>query len=354
MTADMSSPRRLVHIRVYCGGQDGYQAANFMSALSDFLRKFSYTFKRRNWDAQVEIKHATDIKSLAWTPKMLVDWLAGGDFHIITTHVHQGMPKWNAADVVTELQRLSSHPGFPNGSNLCCPVFLQHKFHYLLGLRHYVNPTLSVQLPLMTENVDHRGHINLTSVVQASDFDRPDINKFLDTHNEGIGWVIKLPFVTMREGMIFAAKRVDVFRGLELVAFKYGSRVPYAMIQPRLVNRKEYKVIIYNGRASHILPQKANGTSAHGVAFSRHPNHDVLKFAESIVSFLDHVCPGAMTNYLLRVDVMQKSTGNMIVNELESFEAAYESANGAETDATNGFVKMFWEKVLCKFGNELI
>ena len=103
MTADMSSPRRLVHIRVYCGGQDGYQAANFMSALSDFLRKFSYTFKRRNWDAQVEIKHATDIKSLAWTPKMLVDWLAGGDFHIITTHVHQGTPKWNAADVVTEL-----------------------------------------------------------------------------------------------------------------------------------------------------------------------------------------------------------------------------------------------------------
>jgi hypothetical protein len=51
---------------------------------------------------------------------------------------------------------------------------------------------------------------------------------------------------------------------------------------------------------------------------------------------------------------MQKSTGNMIVNELESFEAAYESANGAETDATNGFAKMFWEKVLCKLGNELI
>jgi hypothetical protein len=302
----------------------------------------------------VEIKHATDIKSCEWTPRMLVDWLAGGDFHIITTHVHQGLPNWNAGDVAVELQRLHGHPGFPNGLNLCCPVFLQHKFHYLLGLRQYVNPTLTVQLPLMTAVVDRRGNTTLTSVVEADDFDRLDINKFLDKYNEGKGWVIKLPFVTLREGMIYASTKSDVYSGLELVAAKYGNRVPYAMIQPWLVNRKEYKVIVCNGRASHILPQKANGTSARGMGFSESPHHGVMKFADAMVQQLGHVCPGTMTDYLLRVDVMQKRTGNMIVNELESFEASYESSKLSETRATNALVRKFWDDMLCKFGDQLI
>jgi hypothetical protein len=351
--AELSSQVKLVRIRMYCGGYDGYQASNFMPALSDFLRKFSETFRHRNWVAKLEVKYAADVRR-DWTPKLLVDWLKGGDFHIITTHVHQGLPSWNAAEVVAELRRLALHPGFPSGPRLSCLVFLQHKFHYLLGLRQYVNPTLAVHLPLMTQTVDHRGTITLTSTVEAIDFDRPDINKFLDKHNEGKGWVIKLPFVTMREGMIFATTKSDVFNGLEIIAGKYGSRIPYAMIQPCLLNRKEYKVIVCNGRASHILPQKANGASARGVGFSESPHHGVLRFAEAMVLQLDHVCPGTMTDYLLRVDIMQKCTGSLIVNEVESFEAAFESANPTETNATNAFVRSFWDVLLSKFCDELI
>ena len=109
---ELSSEVKLVRIRMYCGGYDGYQASNVMSALSDFLRQFPETFRHRNWVAQLEIKYASDIRS-DWTPKLLVDWLKEGDFHIITTHVHQGLPSWNAADVVAELRRLALHPGFP-------------------------------------------------------------------------------------------------------------------------------------------------------------------------------------------------------------------------------------------------
>jgi hypothetical protein len=206
----------------------------------------------------------------------------------------------------------------------------------------------------MTAVVDRRGNTTLTSVMEADDFDRLDINKFMEKYNEGKGWVIKLPFVTMREGMIYASTKSDVYSGLELVAAKYGNRVPYAMIQPWLVNRKEYKVVLFNGRASHILPQRANGTSASGVGFSQHPHHEVLRFAETMVRQLGHVCPGTMTDYSLRVDVMQKRTGNMIVNELESFEASYESSNHAETHATNALVRKFWDDMLCKFGENII
>jgi hypothetical protein len=320
------------------------------------MMKFPHKFQERNWDARLEVKYAADMKLLQWTPKNLVDWLDEGDFHIITSHVHQGNPQWNSRDVVSQLQRLADHPGFPNGLNLQCPIFLQHKFYYLLGLRQYVNATLAVQLPAMEiDKVDRFGNVHLISHAKASDFDRPDINLFLDRYNEGNEWVIKLPFVTMREGMIYAKERSCVFKGLEIIAAKFGNRVPYAMIQPWLLNRKEYKVIVLNGQASHFLPQRSNGISARqSWAFSKAPHREVFKFAETMVSLLDQVCPGSLTNYLVRVDVMQKESGNLIVNELESFEAAFESVNVLETHATNAFVKMFWENVLCKVAKELI
>jgi len=139
------------------------------------------------------------------------------------------------------------------------------------------------------------------------------------------------------------------------MAAKFGNRIPYAMIQPCLINRKEYKVIVLNGRVSHCLPQRSNGVvTTQCRTFSKPPHREIFKFAETVVSMLDHVCPGTITNYLVRVDVMQKQSGNLIVNELESFEAAFESANEAETHATSAFVRTFWENVLCKIGRELM
>jgi len=65
------------------------------------------------------------------TPTDLIDWLLDSDIHIIATHVHQGIPRWSASIVYTELQRLRNHCGFPSGDQLQCPVFTQHKFNYL-------------------------------------------------------------------------------------------------------------------------------------------------------------------------------------------------------------------------------
>ena len=52
----------------------------------------------------------------------------------------------------TEITRLHDHPGFPNGSNLLCPVFTQDKYKYLQALmpKGMCNPTLKVDfLPVM-------------------------------------------------------------------------------------------------------------------------------------------------------------------------------------------------------------
>lgn len=56
-----------------------------------------------------------------------------------------GHPTWNVIEVVSNLQRLKWHPGFPTGKNLRCPIFLQDKFVYLKAMPHKLClPTLKV------------------------------------------------------------------------------------------------------------------------------------------------------------------------------------------------------------------
>ena len=168
--------------------------------------------------------------------------------------------------------------------------------------------------------------------------------KFLEARNEGRGWVVKFPFVTVREGMRFCKTPDEVFKALEIAAGKFGGRIPYAMVQPCLLNRKEYKVVVLNGKASHLLPQSAGvrlgGKGVRG--FSAYPHTDLFQFAELAVELLRERCPGSHTEGLMRVDVMQTGDGNMIVNEFESLEALYMSAASNQTDRTVTFLREYW------------
>jgi hypothetical protein len=228
------------------------------------------------------------------------------------------------------LQDLKSHAGYPSGSGLDCPVFLQHKYSYLLAVRQCVLPTLAVQLPLAVKMVDDRGTAVFKTEIQASDFDSSEIRAFLNENNEGNGWVVKHPFVTVHEGMKFCTTHDQIRERLAVVSSLFAGRLPYTMIQPKLSNRKEYKVIVLNGIASHILPQKANGISCPGLAFSS--KKELFLFAESAVRCLKQNRPGSLVEGLMRVDIMQSSGGNMVVNEFESLEAIYEPSDREAAD----------------------
>ena len=88
------------------------------------------------------------IKEKRWTAKQFVDWLLESHVHFILYRVHQGISQlgWDMKILEDELQRLKYHTGFPNGSQLLCPVFLQDKFQYIRAVPHIVNPTMKVQL----------------------------------------------------------------------------------------------------------------------------------------------------------------------------------------------------------------
>ena len=329
-------------VRVYCGGMDGYQVPFCRKALADFASEFEDIHGRK---ILREYKYVQDMRKDKWDPQHLVDWLLESDFHVIATHVHQGNKRWSSGDVYLQLHRLRDHPGFPNGEQLSCPVFLQHKFQYLMALPEFVNPTLAVKLP-RAERIVGEDAVEFNSSIHSTRFDVESINNFLDANNEGCGWVVKYSFTTMRDGLKFCKTKHDVYHSLAIASFEYSWRVSYAMIQPCLKNRKEYKVVVLNGKASHVLPQKANGVVVKGgKGFSDAPHADLFRFAETGVERLSQICAGTISDFIIRVDVMQRANGNMIINEFESFEAVYTSGKVNEMHVAQRFFHEYWGNV---------
>ena len=228
-------------------------------------------------------------------------------------------------------------------------MFLQHKFSYLSGIPQFVNPTLAIQFPEV-ERRDDGGVVTFTSNSTDEDFDTPQLRHFLNTTNEGEGWILKLPFVTMREGLKWCRSLDKVLQELSIATAKFGGRIPYAMIQPRLHNRKEYKVVVLNGRASHVIPQCANGVTCPGKAFKfATKTTDLFHFAETAVRCLSKRCPASIDAGLIRVDIMETFSGNLIVNEFESLEAVFEPSGhecGEVGARLREFLLTYWVTVV--------
>ena len=329
-------------VRVYCGGMDGYQVPFCRKALADFASEFEDIHGRK---ILREYKYVQDMRKDKWDPQHLVDWLLESDFHVIATHVHQGNKRWSSGDVYLQLHRLRDHSGFPNAKQLSCPVFLQHNFHYITALPELVNPILAVKLP-RAERIVGEDAVEFNSSIHSTRFDVESINNFLDANNEGCGWVVKYPFTTMRDGLKFCKTKHDVYHSLAIASFEYSWRVFYAMIQSCLKTRKEYKVVVLNGKASHVLPQKANGVVVKGgKGFSDAPHADLFRFAETGVERLSQICAGTISDFIIRVDVMQRANGNMIINEFESFEAVYTSGKVNEMHVAQRFFHEYWGNV---------
>lgn len=86
-------------------------------------------------------------------PSDSVDWLMEGDIHFVLSHAHQGMllphnQDWTVDIIENELNRLTFHPGFPQGNYLRCPIFLQNKWNYLIAVKDIILPTLKVPIPV--------------------------------------------------------------------------------------------------------------------------------------------------------------------------------------------------------------
>ena len=114
-----------------------------------------------------------------------------------------------------------------------------------------------------------------------------------------------------------------------------------------LSNRKEYKVVLLNGKVSHLLPRSAQHNAAPAKAFSTPPHKSLFAFAELCVQVLKSTSKGHMLHGLCRADIMQTLDGNFTLNEFESFEANY-GGSFAEESGVSTFLDDFWAHELSK------
>jgi hypothetical protein len=67
----------------------------------------------------------------------------------------------------------------------------------------------------------------------------------LQKHNYENGWVVKLPFTTNRFGFTSCSTEERVCGAVRVAEKKARlSNIQYGLLQPRLINRREFKVMI--------------------------------------------------------------------------------------------------------------
>jgi len=122
---------------------------------------------------------------------------------------------------------LTGRIGFPEylPCKIQCPVLTQDKFTYLKRLpSSMVNPTAAFMLSTWHTVSDYRIQI-LPALPQSTN-----------------GYVVKFPYTTNSTGIAFCPDLTSVCEKMVRASKSYDGRIPYALIQPRLINRQEYKV----------------------------------------------------------------------------------------------------------------
>jgi hypothetical protein len=94
-----------------------------------------------------------------------------------------------------------------------------------------------------------------------------------------------------------------------------------------MLNRKEYKVVVFNQEVQYISYNAKHAKSKGTFAFSEAPHEKLFAFVHQVIQDLKSSCQSFMFDGLVRVDVFQNQCGDMVVNELESLEAHYHGSN---------------------------
>jgi hypothetical protein len=344
-----------VIIKVFIGGAGAVQIKHFSTAWSRLRLQIKY---------KIEYINTEDIRKLFAKPSDLVDWFLNSHVHFILAHIHQGISQkyWCMDELRCELIRLKFHNGFPNGDELQCPIFTQNKYKYLKAIEEFANPTLAI---VLKENYDyssiHDEVKRLVLILLEFLFDFflynllfTNLISFMLNNNEGCGWVVKAPYTTNSEFVKFAKSFEDIFFSVNLATTKYFGNIPYMLLQPRMKNRKEYKVVVLNERPTYISYNPKDSGSDRK-AFSKPPYTDLLEFADIALQKLKKNCPETISDGLIRVDIFQNENKKFIVNEFESLDANYAANEGnmVKDSITSESLNFYWmqkiEKIFAQY-----
>ena len=142
----------------------------------------------------------------------------------------------------------------------------------------------------------------------------------------------------------FVKTEDDVKRYLERVtADIFGPtptcyEIPYVMLQVRVMDRSEVKIVFLNRQFSHICSSSSSLIKKNLPGFSQ---IQLVAFATEALNLLpvdEYVLDG-----LTRVDIFKSNDGTLVVNEFESLEAGYFTTNGPALHSLQCFLQSYWE-----------
>ena len=181
--------------------------------------------------------------------------------------------------------------------------------------------------------------------------------RFWETYSEGCGVVLKAPFTTNSSAIRF----LKCFRALsrQVAAWfsKFGGNIPYLILQPCLLNRKEYKVVCLGSKPMYIAKITGHDSrkSSDGVNRAFCSCSELKNFASKAVERMEFRRPGVvLSDGLFRVDIMQMQDGRMVVNELEGFEANYDSLCIAEEGYVKSYLRVYYSRKLLALFSEFM
>ena len=249
----MDSQRPCLAITAFAGGSSGSQISAFEVAFAEMKLRFANRFVLTLNLITNKVVHEN-----LMSEQDVFDELMRGDIYFILGHMHQGNPQWSAVLVQELLLTLRGRVGWPEGKHLTCPVLSQDKFEY-------INKCHMIFLPTLKIDFDNADFIE-------------DVAQFIQSHTEDCGWVLKLPFTTNGEGLKFCKSMEEIVKMARKNARDFGHRMSYSLLQPCLKNRKEYKVCLFDGKATFVAD--INQRSGIGESFSKAPHSDI-KFLPS-------------------------------------------------------------------------
>jgi hypothetical protein len=144
-------------------------------------------------------------------------------------------------------------------------------------------------------------------------------------HRNDGKFVVKLSHCTGKEHRKYVTGGVEGIRTALLQFMKNVRVFGYyitAIIQPRVRDHTEAKVICYQGKAQFMNPHDRKRTSP----FRHLPEATFKEFADMVILRIREVAPHVISDHVLRVDIFgvrdEVDVLHLFVNEVEGYEAS--------------------------------
>lgn len=176
-------------------------------------------------------------------------------------------------------------------------------------------------------------------------------------HNEGLGMVVKAPFVTNGKHYLTTGIKTaeSIVENIESVSEQFGKvgcyPVPYVMVQPCMINRLEKKIVCVGGQYCYTLHPQC-GKLGREYRYEGDMEARYAEIAEDTIYRLKKSLPECVLDGLVRVDIFETSRNDengvpiWVVNEVESLEAIFECPDATKLAGVQRKLTQYWVAVI--------